>query len=33
MKGSKEGTCWVVMKQNPWGLTMRSSKEEMLSGF
>lgn len=31
MKGSKEGTCWVVMRQNPQGPEMRSSKSEMLS--
>ncbi len=31
MKGSKEGTCWVVMKQNPQGPEMRSSKTETLS--
>ena len=30
MKGSKEGTCWVVMKQNPQGPEMRSSESEML---
>lgn len=33
MKGGKEGTCWVVMKQNPQGPEMRSSKAGMLSGF
>lgn len=30
MKGSEEGTCWVLMKQNPLGPEMRSSKTETL---